>query len=332
MRVTRDRCVYELAAFNHFSRDAPIDVLPLRLAVFTISTQAALAVCLAVYLLLTSALSPYVEEHEHLIVTVPQLLMSAPAFAAVSHFGQHFRREQRMLVHQLEAFDARHAACSVVADREVILRSIRMMYSGGVDEFNSVVRTKLSHRVSSTFNSQRALLPYGSALLALAPIFGLILSVTASFADNQALPKDAAYRATYAVCVLGWLFAGFPLMLALAMHCVRREAGLGRHVLVGIGVACAKIVHFYVATLLPMRLALPTDAPACASAWTRMLRPALPADLLSAEALQAALRPESWTGDCVTFPSWAAPLLACALNAPCALATWCFYHRRTVSD
>lgn len=304
-------CVYELAAYHHFSPAAPIDVLPLRLAVFVVSTQVVQACSVAVYLLLTSTLSPYLEQHNYLVVFLPQLLMCTPALAAVSRFGARFRREQQTLVQQLEAFDARSAAATVATDRETILRSIGRMYRGGVDEFNAVVRTKLLRRVGSTFNSQRALLPYSWALLALAPKIGLMLSVTVTFADNNAQRPDAPFFCTWAVCALGWVLAGFPLMLALAMHSGQREAGVGRHLAVGLAAACAVAANFFFASLLPMRAALPTDAPPCA--------------------LGRSWLPEAMVGDCFPFPRWAAPLLAAALNAPSAAAAWWFYRRRTVA-
>ena len=219
-------CVYELAAITYFSPQAPIHISPIRLATFVLMLHTVL-IPLLLSSLAANALIPTNPQYAA-YMSVARLMWRVPVFGLISRYGQRLRCSLLELLDHLRVFDARHAGCSIESDRAAILRCIdHHMLSGGLDELNSIVRTKLTELVNAALRGQQAMLGYTHALFVAAPCGFAMLSMMHVFADPVicgvvADSSEEGFPITWMVIMtivyINVVLFNIPLMFAFAMY------------------------------------------------------------------------------------------------------------------
>eukprot|EP00322_Chrysochromulina_rotalis_P001385 CAMPEP_0115834178 /NCGR_PEP_ID=MMETSP0287-20121206/3551_1 /TAXON_ID=412157 /ORGANISM="Chrysochromulina rotalis, Strain UIO044" /LENGTH=520 /DNA_ID=CAMNT_0003287609 /DNA_START=26 /DNA_END=1588 /DNA_ORIENTATION=+ len=274
-------CVYELAAITHFKPNAPIELLSIDQAMFTLAMQQVVGAFVIVILVLRVNEVQRAGAAISLLSYFGSLAFWGPAlgYCLLSYFGTRFRLEQEELLQQLQCFNVREAGCSTERDRETILRSIGAHMFDSLDEFNEFVRTTLRSRVARRFHSQRARLPYGSTLLAISPTLGLLLMFYNYFKDNSVWPPEGPplpFKAAWILTLLFWWLMVYPLILALVMHLAPPRHTWRGHLAVGVLMAPFVTCTVNLLGILPMKIArgeLPCDHFSHAGELCRMLVP-----------------------------------------------------------
>ena len=254
-------CVYELAAINHFSPEAPIHVLPSSMALFALLIHVFLVPLCVSYLIGMWWLG--MPGGQAYTIAQIRFVWRIPFYVIVSRFGQSLRDAQHELRAHLATFDVRRAQCSLDADRKAILRAIdQRMFAGGLDEFNALVRTKLTDVVNASLHSQRAMLPYVVVLFIVLPFGFVKLATVRMLTDVPKFDDGAPWVLVITLAFVSFtiIFLNIPLGIALTLYLAPRRRGLSldwaKHLIVSCVVSIANTSYNELVTHLSLRFVM----------------------------------------------------------------------------
>lgn len=204
---TRGWCAFELGFFMAANPNGKIHLLPIRIYEQMWLIHVYLAFSLAAFLLIWPALPGLIgfEIINYICLMVPC------AFTALA--SENNMREFKELKRQMRCFDIRTANVKMERDRMTILSTINSMYTGGIDEFNSMVQEVIHDRLVDGLTHPRTVVPYHMLLLASFPLIPFFLSCESSVRHQPILWQFAHYIFDYTV-----VFAAWPTVMVICMR------------------------------------------------------------------------------------------------------------------